>query len=132
MLRLSSNIYSNIFFGDEVDNLDITGLHTILSAPTAFTGQRLSGSLLVCHYGIQEHVFDSVQCILRGMSEELIVQLLTELKFSRGSEKWSQDDRQYRQIYQAAGGKRISIIYQIDWVEQVLTLSCKAYSDVMY
>lgn len=49
-----------------MDNLDITGLHTVLSAPTAFTGQRLSGSLVVRHYGIQEHVFDTVQCLLRG------------------------------------------------------------------
>ena len=70
-----------------MDNLDITGLHTVLSAPTVFTGQRLSGSLLVYHYGIQEHLFDTVQCLLRGMSEELILELLTELKFSRGSEK---------------------------------------------
>jgi hypothetical protein len=86
---VSNNISSNIFFGDEVDNLGITGLHTVLPAPTVFTGQRLSGSLLICQYSIEEPVFDVVQLVLKGMSHGLNLQLLARLNFSRESKKSS-------------------------------------------
>jgi hypothetical protein len=71
MSCVSNNISANIFFRDEVDNFGVTGLHSVLPAPTVFTGQRLSGSLLVCQYSIEESVFDVVQLVLKGMSHGL-------------------------------------------------------------
>jgi hypothetical protein len=65
-----SNISANIFFGDEVELLCKDGPHSRLSAPTVFTGQKLSGSLFI-NCGVQEEIFDAVQLNLKGILENL-------------------------------------------------------------
>jgi hypothetical protein len=42
------------------------------SAPTFFTGERIRGTLLICHNARKEPIFDTVQLLLRGGSACLI------------------------------------------------------------
>jgi hypothetical protein len=87
MAHLSNCILSNIFFENEVDRSETKDLHATLPAPTILTGQSLRGSLIISHYGIREHYFDTVQLVLKGIEPELNANIFPANRSSRESKE---------------------------------------------
>jgi hypothetical protein len=59
-------IRAYILFAKEAKSLDSSSSKDP-PAPTIFTGERIRGTLSICHVPTEEPIFDTVQILLRGL-----------------------------------------------------------------